>query len=1691
MTENTESLEVAKARINKASDETLKRKLVTSGLSREEVDSWSRERLLTESHSRITTSASSTPTASPNRPPSTTPSTDMSAFMHIWQLSQERAEKQRREDMERMEKQRREDLARAEERMEKQRNEDLERVERQRREDQQRADEILRITQQQARDAQQLLQTLTQRTVTNSDQDGHRGSGDTADPSNRARLIRNFGDVLKHALTKFPDHDSKICGWLDYVQSCFDDHLVPNDIRHILLLPHLNDKAKRLLCKLPSEVKEDFTQLKLAIAKEFRMTSAQHKIAFDKASKQSSESHVQYKSRIESLLDYYLTSRKATNYDDLRDLLIADKMKEGMSNELTMHVVNQEGSKWYRPDELADVCDNYVNNSVAYAAKYDRSSSGNSFSVKKNDWRPQNNPNNSDKYSHPNQNWKDHKVTDSQTYANSNQSYFPRNSDHRKGNNYNGNNNHENTSGTTRSDKSRYFDKNRSRSSDSKGRQSASVNCVLINVPTDSHTDCDTDRQTATADVHADRLADLVDEQLSFTQQCMNEEQLSFTQQCMNELPNADLDYTRDGSLAVTRVHVEVGGQFSPSVRELEIDTIVYVPLLCEGIPLKAALDSGTELTCVNSNSLSHEPILSINTIELRPAFGPPLLANLATLRLATQGMDPDDHLEVNCAVSPHFNSDCLLAIKDFQRLKRRVNEETLTRPVDKRLPMVGMVTRTTAYGADKDSPFNDMDRALDNPTAIVKATATATALANDMDCATTVVSSDDTRTDVAKFRYEQRNDPNLSQIFEKLTQTGNCDGFFIHDLDNLQYRTDTVDSFKVTQLVVPQSRKQQILTLAHDSIFSGHMVVDKMIQRIRLNFFWPSMRADIKEYCSSCRSCQLRKRQVVFDRTPISPIGRSGEAFHTMHFDLAGPLNVKSDGYDYCLVVVDSFSKWVEIVPLRNLTAKSTCEGLLQVFARTGIPSVLISDKATNNTAKFTAEFEKMLGVSPRFSTPFHPEGNGLAERHIQNVKNCLHHAITAFGNKWPKNLPFISWALNEKPSSTTHLSPMALVYGRQARGPLSLLEDFWTNNYDVPVKPQAISDYLVNLKNRLATFAAIADAACEKQQSTYANQYNKRAVSKSFVEGDKVIVLIKTNTHSKLMSTWTGPCVILEVLPGSTYLVSMPGGGKRTFHANLLRKYLDPVQHAGIVNGSVLSAINDSDSTVHASVNLVGVIDDFSEDFGEVVEVPVFNTPQSVIDFEGLIDSQCPHLSVIMKKELCTVLTKHNKVFSDVPGLCKIGQHSIRVSDDKAIPRRKIYPVPMCYRQAVEDQIQDLLKYDIIEPSTSPFAHPVVCVRKKDNSIRLAVDYRAINSITIPDRFPMANANELLLTVGKSNYITSLDCTQGFFQIKLADDGSRERSAFVTHRGQYQFKRMSFGLSSASETYQKCVNKILEPIQDFAKAFIDDIAVHSDTWRAHLNDLDDALQRISDSGITLKISKCSFAQPRIKYLGHIIGGGTHTPDLEKLRAVADLVFPQTKRQMRSLIGLISYYRMYMPNLSEITKSLTDMIKKGHPTKLCPGEEELAAFEEIKSKLVSPPILRCPDFSLSFTIQADASKTAIASCLTQFFPDGEHPIAFASAKLTQSQIHWATVEKEAFAIIHALKKFDSFIYGREIRIVTDHNPLYYLTEVAPDNPRLTRWRLGLQRYNILSITHRKGIEHINCDALSRLLTTS
>ena len=403
------------------------------------------------------------------------------------------------------------------------------------------------------------------------------------------------------------------------------------------------------------------------------------------------------------------------------------------------------------------------------------------------------------------------------------------------------------------------------------------------------------------------------------------------------------------------------------------------------------------------------------------------------------------------------------------------------------------------------------------------------------------------------------------------------------------------------------------------------------------------------------------------------------------------------------------------------------------------------------------------------------------------------------------------------------------------------------------------------------------------------------------------------------------------------------------------------------------------------------------------------------------------------------------------------------------------------------MDKQLDELLADGLISESTSPWAHPIVCVAKPDGSIRLCVNYKEVNKFTISDAYPMNRIDDLLQEVGDAAYITTLDCSSGYWQIPVHPD-SKQCTAFVTHRGLFHWNVLSFGLKNAGATFQRTMNHILHPHKKYARAYIDDTAVYSTGWEKHLLDLDASLGAFQAAGMTLKLSKCQFARDTAKFVGHMIGSGTVSTDRGKIAAILDMPIPSTKKLWRSFIGMANYYRAHIPNLSELLIPLTDLTKNQAPSKTDITEEILQAFELIKDALCSAQVLRTVRYDRDFIIQTDASDYAVGACLAQIDDEGnEHPIAFASSKLSEAQRRaWSTVEKEGYAIIFALKKFDHMVFGYNITIFSDHNPLHFLIDSTPKSSKLTRWSLALQRYNI-KIEHRAGKLNANCDALSRL----
>ncbi|XP_075056971.1 uncharacterized protein LOC142143159 [Mixophyes fleayi] len=283
-----------------------------------------------------------------------------------------------------------------------------------------------------------------------------------------------------------------------------------------------------------------------------------------------------------------------------------------------------------------------------------------------------------------------------------------------------------------------------------------------------------------------------------------------------------------------------------------------------------------------------------------------------------------------------------------------------------------------------------------------------------------------------------------------------------------------------------------------------------------------------------------------------------------------------------------------------------------------------------------------------------------------------------------------------------------------------------------------------------------------------------------------------------------------------------------------------------------------------------------------------------------------------------------------------------------------------------------------------------------------------------------------------------------------------------------------------------QRLVDSLLEGQERHAVAYLDDIAVFSQTWEEHLIHLSSVLAKIAGAGLTIKPEKCQIGMNEVQYLGHRVGGGTLRPEPTKVDAIAAWPTPKTKKQVMSFLGTAGYYRKFVPQYSSLAKPLTDLTKKKLPQVVTWTPDCEEAFTALKSALTQSPVLQAPDFDRRFTVQTDASNYGLGAVLSQVNQQGEeHPILYLSRKLLPREVAYAVVEKECLAIVWTLQKLQSYLYGRDFTVITDHNPLSWLHRVAGDNGKLLRWSLTLQQYTF-TVQHRKGSHHGNADGLSR-----
>jgi hypothetical protein len=393
------------------------------------------------------------------------------------------------------------------------------------------------------------------------------------------------------------------------------------------------------------------------------------------------------------------------------------------------------------------------------------------------------------------------------------------------------------------------------------------------------------------------------------------------------------------------------------------------------------------------------------------------------------------------------------------------------------------------------------------------------------------------------------------------------------------------------------------------------------------------------------------------------------------------------------------------------------------------------------------------------------------------------------------------------------------------------------------------------------------------------------------------------------------------------------------------------------------------------------------------------------------------------------------------------------------------RAYRYPAIQKDEIERQCATMLKEGLIRRSNSEFSSHVLLVKKQEGTWRFCIDFRALNEHTVKDRFPIPVVDELLDELQGSRFFTKLDLRSGYHQVRMHPN-SVKMTAFRTHQGLFEFLVMPFGLTNAPATFQALMNEILHQfLCKFVLVFFDDILIYSATWEDHLRHVRAVFQLLQERGLRLKRSKCLFGEERVAYLGHTISAEGVAMDPQKVQGVMDWPTPRSVRALRGFLGLAGYYRKFIQNFGAIAAPLTKLLTKEGFGWSMEAEE---AFVALKRALTIAPVLQMPDFTKQFTIECDASGTGFGAVMHQ----GDGAIAFFSRPIAPRHVKLAAYERELIGLVHAIRHWRPYLWGRSFHVHTDHYSLKYLLDQRLSTIPQHHWVSKLLGYDFIVEFH-------------------
>jgi transposase InsO family protein len=1583
-----------------------------------------------------------------------------------------------------------------------------------------------------------------------------------------AARTKLFAQSLQNVMPKMSNDAVQLVTFFDTVEKLFNNFVVPHDLQAILLNPHLTATARSMLSRMDQTKVNDFNEVKDFLLTQFKLTPQTYRTRFNNTIKQQDETHVLYANKLHLLLQHYIRARNIDkDFERLISCLVSDRLRSSVTdNNCLRHICSLETSSkdgWLDYIDLAMAIDSYYANytdkgvplnATAMTGQVQvasRPGTGNSFRLGNTLSRsaPTTDQRTGDNSIHrPN-------VTSYRLTAQDEQVGQRRSADSLTA--MDGRIRHCWTCGATNhkaSECSQRYDRQQttdiglqgrkpttssSQPTDAQRKPARVYRASIHNTTTGKTNTAGVSRQAsnvAPEDFKLD-LRSTVNTQDTLPKETFALSRVTIqTNQSDKNTPIVPKDIVCKPSENLQTV---IKFNENKALINPDFSPLQYINVEIESLPhcVLGLYDSGAETCLANSNIFTEEMhnVTFVGHIKIKPIIGPAIEADLIKINIRLANNDTMQYIPIHCAVSPKVNDRLVLTADVVQRLakanghitrRNSENSEIADLPIDYR------ESRDDAQDHDdsvtKESEVLSMNDYLFSTDAMSITNNTNTTQLDQKTIDTDIINSD-------RFRQEQKGDKTLLTCWRQARQ--NKGNFFI--LNELLYHQENILGQTVHQLVVPETRVRQLMEITHNLTHSSGR---RLKMRLRFSFYFPGMRKLCNAFVQQCDSCQRKSRITYRDKTPITAIKRTLLPFSSIHVDIFRPLASPPLAHNYCLIAVDNHSRYPFAIPLKHVTAKTVCDALIDIFSHTSLPTTISSDNGSVFVSKLNQEFLKRLNISPIFITPGHASANALAERHIGSLKSMINRAVHQYPQKWTKVLPMILWFLRETPCQTTGIAPWTLCHGILPKGIVEMVKHNWSNEALLPQDlTQSPSDYLTELQNNLTIARELADETSKRMQDKYVHYYNLRTRDKSFVIGQKVLILIPDSTN-KAFAQWQGPATVVDKKAPYSYIVEL-NGARRHLHADKLRPYHTSIaaitcsatsfiradctchgclshhndcttkpyisgQHAAYnFENSHLSRVtyvpsrfefNDSIGINHVQMSCVNGCAVVSENDSEFGHLEFVDTERLSADQPRPLPSQLldlntlSHLSKTQRHQLLSLIDRYPGCFTDTPGFCDLFTHTMNMSSEFRPKKFKAYRVPEKLKPALSAEIQKLLNLGFIERIESPQASPIICIMKGkslDKGIRVVTDYRYVNRYTEDSHQPLECIPDLIHKIGQATYISKFDAKAGYWQTPI-EPTQKWINAFICDEGQFAWTRTPFGLKAAGHTFVKAMRKVLQPVREFTANYVDDSAVYSDEWSLHLKHLELFLIEIKKSGFTFNIQKCLFAQPELTFAGCVVGSGKHRADLNKVATIQNMKRPETKKEIRQMLGFFAHFSSYIPSYAGIAKCLTDLTSKRFPNRINWSQQHEDAFTTLKRLLYEAATvpLFIIDYNIPFNISVDASNHAVGAILSQ---TDEHvmekPIAFTSQKLTESQSQsWSTIEKEAYAVIHSLNKFRDWIFLSKVNIYSDHNPLQYLTEAAPKSSKLTRWALALQEFDIM-FYYRPGKLNFPADFLSRI----